>query len=87
VDQQSYKYSYDKVDRLLSATSQMNTGSAWTKEAGALNEAMTYENNGNIKTLQRNQRKHQLSGTNVSYALETIDNLTYTYGSGCYRYR
>jgi RHS repeat-associated protein len=80
-DQQSYKYTYDKADRLLSATSQMNTGSAWTKEAGALNEAMTYENNGNIKTLQRNQRKHQLSGTNVSYTLETVDNLTYTYGS------
>jgi YD repeat-containing protein len=42
---------------------------------------MTYKHNGNIKTLQGNQRKHQLSGTNVSYALETVDNLTYTYGS------
>src|SRR5690606_13450559 len=80
-DQQSYKYTYDKADRMLTATSQMNTAGAWTKEAGVLNEAITYEHNGNIKTLQRNHRKHELNGTSVSYVQETVDNLTYTYGS------
>jgi RHS repeat-associated protein len=80
-DQRSYKYTYDRANRLLTSTSQANTGSGWTAEAGAQNENMTYDNNGNIKSLVRNQRKHQLSGTTASYISETIDNLTYTYTS------
>jgi RHS repeat-associated protein len=78
-DQRSYKYTYDRANRLLTSTSQAHTGSGWTAEAGAQNENMTYDNNGNIKSLLRNQRKHQLSGTTPSYVSETIDNLTYTY--------
>jgi RHS repeat-associated protein len=81
-DQRSYKYAYDGANRLLTSTSQVHTGSAWTKEVGSQNENMTYDNNGNIKTLTRNQRKHQLSGVTASYVSEAIDNLTYTYASG-----
>jgi RHS repeat-associated protein len=80
-DQKSYKFGYDKANKLETATSQLYTGSAWTKEAGAVNETMAYDHNGNIKTLQRNQRKHQLSGTIASYTNETIDNLTYDYST------
>jgi RHS repeat-associated protein len=80
-DQRSYKYIYDKSGQLESATSQQYTGSAWTKEAGAVNEQMSYDQNGNILTLQRNQRKHQLSGVTASYVSEVTDNLTYSYGS------
>src|SRR5690606_21089887 len=80
-NQRSYKYSYDKSDRLLTATAQMYNGSTWTKETGVINEAITYDHNGNIKTLQRNHRKHTLSGLTVNYVQETVDNLTYTYGS------
>ncbi|MDH5250949.1 MAG: hypothetical protein OEW40_18295 [Cyclobacteriaceae bacterium] len=80
-DQKSYKYTYDRSDRLLTSTSQMYTGSAWTKEASAQNETMTYDHNGNVKTLLRNHRKHQLAGTVASYVTEAVDNLTYTYGS------
>jgi RHS repeat-associated protein len=80
-DQQSYKFTYDKADRLKTSTSQKYTGAAWTKEAGAMNENMTYDLNGNILTLKRNQRKHQLSGTIASYTTESIDDLTYLYNT------
>ena len=80
-DQKSYKFGYDKTGKLQTATYQMKGPSTWTKEANAQNEAMTYDHNGNIKTLQRNQRKHQLSGVTASYTNEAIDNLTYTYNS------
>lgn len=79
-DQQSYKYTYDKSGQLTTAVSQLYTGSAWTKEAGALNEQVSYDQNGNILSLQRNQRKHQLTGVTASYTSEAVDNLTYTYG-------
>jgi RHS repeat-associated protein len=81
IDQRSYKFTYDKSDQLKTSTSQIYTGSDWTKEAGALNESMTYDHNGNIKTLQRNGRKHQLSGVTASYISEAIDNLTYSYST------
>ncbi|MCC6836605.1 MAG: hypothetical protein IT213_16585, partial [Cytophagales bacterium] len=81
-DQRSYKYAYDKSDRLKTATFQAYTGSAWTKEAGTLNEALTYDANGNIKTLQRHQNQRGLSGTTVTATAQAIDNLTYTYASG-----
>lgn len=81
-DQRSYKYTYDNSDRLLTATSQGNAAGAWTKEVGVYNESMTYDDNGNIKTLQRNQRKHLLTGVVASYVSEAVDNLTYTYAAG-----
>lgn len=78
-DQKSYAFAYDKTGRLEAAASQMYSGSDWTKEAGAFNEAMSYDHNGNIKTLARSHRKHELTGIVASYTAETIDNLSYTY--------
>jgi RHS repeat-associated protein len=78
-DQRSYKYEYDKSDKLETATFQANAGSAWTKEVGSLNEAMTYDHNGNILSLNRNHNLRGLSGITVTNTTQTIDNLTYTY--------
>jgi RHS repeat-associated protein len=75
-DQRSYQYAYDKANRLDTAIFKMNSGSAWNKEVNAFNEVMTYDHNGNIKTLQRNQRQHQIA---EEYAAQQIDNLTYGY--------
>jgi hypothetical protein len=81
LDQKSYKYAYDKSGRLTNSSSQMYDGIAWSKETGAFNENLSYDPNGNILTLSRNQRKHLLAGINASYIAETIDNLTYTYNT------
>jgi len=80
-DQRSFKYTYDKAARLTASTSQNYTGSAWSKEANAHNESMAYDNNGNISTLQRNQRKYQTVSGVAGYTSEAVDNLTYTYNS------
>ncbi|WP_160143946.1 DUF6443 domain-containing protein [Chryseolinea soli] len=78
-DQRSYKYGYDKSDKLKTATFQANTGTAWTKEAGTLNEQMTYDANGNILTLQRNTVQRTFTGGKLTATPLSIDNLTYTY--------
>jgi RHS repeat-associated protein len=78
-DQRSYKYSYDKSGKLKAATSQVYSGTAWNKESNTLNESMAYDRNGNIVTLQRNQRKYNTPAT--PYINDAIDNLTYTYSS------
>jgi RHS repeat-associated protein len=80
-DQRSYKYTYDKSDRLKTATFQAHTGTAWTKEANTLNESMTYDHNGNIKTLTRNRNLRGNSGITITSTPETFDNLTYTYAN------
>jgi len=73
-----YKYTYDNANRLTLAASSIYTASAnaWNKEVGVFNENMTYDLNGNIRTLQRNTRKNQALYTYVS---QSIDNLTYVY--------
>ncbi|MBL0745362.1 DUF6443 domain-containing protein [Chryseolinea lacunae] len=78
-NQKGYVYSYDKAGRLLAATSKMSAGSTWNQETNVHDETMTYDDNGNIKTLKRNQRKHTLTGTTASYVSEMTDDLTYTY--------
>ena len=78
-DQRSYKYTYDKSGKLKAATSQAYSGSAWNKESNAFNESMTYDRNGNIVTLQRNDRKYNTPA--IPYISNVIDNLTYTYSS------
>ena len=70
-DERSYKYSYDNLYRLTSATYQAKTGSSWTKDQNGFNETLSYDENGNIKTLLR---KSVISGT-----VTTIDDLTYYY--------
>ena len=81
-NQRSYKLTYDKSNKLTSAVFQVRGTSSWNKEVNAHDELVTYDLNGNIKTLQRKQRKHQLSSSLVaSYTNELMDNLTYTYSS------
>lgn len=77
--QRSYAFGYDKSGKLENAAYAVKEGSAWNKETGAQDEVMSYDRNGNIKTLTRKQRKHQLAGVIGSYTSEQIDNLTYTY--------
>ncbi len=80
-NQRSYKFSYDKIDQLKAATYQASSASAWDKENNAENESITYDPNGNILSLQRNQRTYQMTGTNASYISGAIDNLSYTYNN------
>jgi hypothetical protein len=56
----AYLFTYDKSNQLKSAASKGRATTTWSVEANTLNETMTYDHNGNIKTLQRNQRKHSL---------------------------
>jgi len=81
-DQRSYKYAYDQTDRLTAATFQKSTLTDWSAEQNTLNENMSYDLNGNINSLTRNQNKHGLSGATVTSTAQTIDNLTYTYAAG-----
>jgi len=77
--QKSYAYAYDKSGKLETAAYAVKGASTWNQETGAQDEAMSYDRNGNIKSLTRKQRKHQLAGITASYTSETIDNLTYAY--------
>ena len=70
--ERSYKFIYDKAGRLKNSTSQARSATGWNADAGALNENMTYDHNGNIGTLTRN-------GIDPAGMMTTIDNLTYTY--------
>jgi RHS repeat-associated protein len=79
--QKSYAYRYDKSGRLEKASYGMKNAAGWSAEAGALNESMEYDHNGNITKLQRAQRKHEFINDLPAYSSETIDNLTYTYDS------
>ncbi|MFN7652001.1 MAG: RHS repeat-associated core domain-containing protein, partial [Cyclobacteriaceae bacterium] len=78
-NQRSYKFTYDKGDRLKTATFQASQGTEWNKEVNTLNESLTYDANGNILSLTRNQNNKVLSGTTVTSAPEAIDNLSYSY--------
>ncbi len=78
-NQKSYKFTYDKINQLKASTFQKSSSSGWDKEANAENESLTYDPNGNIVTLQRNQRTYQMIGTVASYTSGAIDNLAYTY--------
>lgn len=84
-DQHAYRFGYDKSNRMLSASSAMFGGMNWNKEAGAFNESLAYDLNGNILSLQRNQRQHTFTVANrkpvVSFAPETVDDLTYVYSA------
>ncbi|MFN8692583.1 MAG: hypothetical protein ACK5XL_21555, partial [Cyclobacteriaceae bacterium] len=77
--QRLYNYGYDSRKQLASASHKMSaTGSAWDGEPNFFDEAgLTYDLNGNIKTLSRN--KAYFNGTtNVA---DPIDQLTYEYGT------
>jgi RHS repeat-associated protein len=78
-DQRSYKYAYDKSDKLTTATFQTSTDLDWTKAVGTLNEQMTYDANGNMLTLKRNAPLRTFSNGTVSTSAQPIDNLVYKY--------
>lgn len=63
-----YGFTYDGVNRLTGTTQKQKNGGNWsTLSDNYLETGLTYDRNGNIKTLQRTA-----NGT-------TVDNLTYTY--------
>ncbi|WP_270487173.1 RHS repeat domain-containing protein [Butyricimonas synergistica] len=63
-----YGFTYDGVNRLAGTTQKQKNGANWiTLPNNYLETGLTYDRNGNIKTLQRTA-----GGT-------TVDNLTYTY--------
>ena len=62
-----YTYAYDKLNRLLSSVSLDKPGAAWTVNNKYDEKNITYDKNGNIKTLARFENG------------SAIDNLTYTY--------
>lgn len=80
-NQRSYKYDYDKHGRLKVAKFQEHGGTAWNQEGSTLNEVITYDHNGNIRSLRRYQNLRGLSGTSITSAPEEIDDLAYTYAS------
>lgn len=74
--QSSYRFTYDKVDRLTAATYAANGGTTWDKEVGAYDELVSsYDANGNIQRMQR----YTKADANVARTL--IDDLTYNYSA------
>lgn len=68
----SYKYTYDNQCRLTGSQYQeKNVSGIWNKNLNGFNESISYDQNGNITSLQRNAL---ISGT-----VTQIDALTYSY--------
>ncbi len=62
-----YGFTYDGVNRLKETTQKQKSGTTWSTLAGSyLERGLTYDRNGNLKTLQRTA-----GGT-------LVDNLVYT---------
>jgi RHS repeat-associated protein len=76
--QKIYGFDYDALNRLTTARYATKTAGAWTGESNSYNEALTYDKNGNILTLQRNS---VMNGVNVALGgtAGAIDNLSYKY--------
>lgn len=73
-DAKAFAYSYYKNDQLQKAA--YGKGASFADDANAFNEeSLTYDANGNIKTLQR-------KGISNAGSVTTIDNLSYTYDTG-----
>lgn len=71
----SYKYDYDKLDRLkASSYAEFSSFTGWSVNVGKYDEKdITYDANGNIKTLKR----YGFQSATSTFGL--IDNLTYQY--------
>ncbi|MBB6609985.1 hypothetical protein H7F15_02955 [Pontibacter sp. Tf4] len=71
--ERSYKFTYDKMDRLKEAAYAASGTTGWTEEVGGYDEkGIRYDHNGNITALQRNTIT---SGTTTATLL---DNLSYS---------
>jgi RHS repeat-associated protein len=68
----NYSYTYDALNRLTLANYTAN-GASSTSEQNYYNEALSYDLNGNIKTLQRFSRPF------IGSTAQLIDQLNYTY--------
>jgi RHS repeat-associated protein len=81
-DRKAYVFGYDKSNKLEEANYKAYKLSAsnWSADNGTFNESMTYDHNGNIKTLQR--KKAVAGSSAISVMAQTMDDLTYTYASG-----
>ncbi|MDT0616780.1 hypothetical protein, partial [Streptomyces lancefieldiae] len=78
VGQKGYAFTYDKDNKLKAAIYKVKTATG-TTEVNNLNESLTYDHNGNILTLVRNERMHKLlGGATVAFTPKMIDNMTYT---------
>jgi len=62
-----FTYAYDKLNRLTTSVSSNKAGASWTIDNKYDEKAITYDRNGNIKTLQRYENG------------SLMDNLLYTY--------
>ena len=69
-DQQSYRFVYDAANRLKSGDHFYNNGTSWVGDAKYYEGSITYDLNGNIKSLVR------FGNVSASY----VDNLAYFYG-------
>jgi RHS repeat-associated protein len=69
-----YGFSYDPLNRLLSASYAGKSNGSWTAGVGNFNESLTYDKNGNILSLNR----YGLFGG----AQQQIDQLAYQYKGG-----
>ncbi|HEY8937438.1 MAG TPA: DUF6443 domain-containing protein, partial [Cyclobacteriaceae bacterium] len=74
-DQNIYSYKYDTWNRLsMSSFAQKSLGT-WSNFVGGADENLTYDNNGNIATLQRKA----IFGDGANLKVFTIDDLAYRY--------
>ena len=77
-DERSFLYTYDKLYRLTASTYKARaygSSGSWTKDVGGFNESFSYDEGGNITSLQR---YGILSGSTITQ----IDGLTYSYKGG-----
>ncbi len=85
-EQKSYKFAYDKTNKLDTATWQVKGASAWDKEVGVHNESMAYDHNGNILKLTRHQNQRGFAIVNniptETSTPQLMDDLTYTHTTG-----
>ena len=70
----AYGYIYDKLNQLSEAQYESYSGATWNQTPGIYNETMTYDRNGNIKSLLRAGKTNWSSNT-----YGTMDNLQYGY--------
>ncbi len=81
--QQSYKYNYDKSDKLKQGVYSKRGIAAWDQDSDGFNESMTYDHNGNMMSMQRKMVKRTLQNDfSIVSTTQMMDDLAYSYASG-----
>lgn len=75
--ERAYKFAYDGMNRLTAANYNARTNGTWAANANFDENNLSYDLNGNIKTLSR--RSFDFDVTHAAFAM---DNLSYDYGTG-----